>query len=758
MNQNTLFRLIGVSALTAALCSPASAQFSWDGECSTLWYDCCIVGENYENNWATEGNPSGCPPLPGPTDTVSLSGLVDSGGGQIGIAGMFQSGLFLCHAQGLSILDGDIFTSGTIFEPSTFQLNGMINLHNGATFDIGSFSTLDFRSGQIQASGKPGQTLIIGGFGTLTKTAEPAANTRLSGVPFENEGLISVPVGTLIVDAGGSSSGTIEVLGDGILYFEGGTFDLAGEVRGGGLMHFHNGTANIIGDAGNYHPINTLIGGYPAVVNFESDTSVENLTLTSSGTIGGAAELSVDDFTWISASTLLPGGIVTVQNTAQFQTGQGQLVLQRDMELFGDAFLNNVNMTMTNAEIRNYGNLELKGGSSSNIGHQACCVANSNLKNFGSISKTGAEASIISVGLSNDGGSIDVNSGILILDGQMATTGPITVNAGAELWMRNNQQSLFPQASITGEGKILFNGGIDYLEGTFDVATTEIWEGGAVEFENDATTETLNMVNGTLTGEGDFIVTGALNFAWGASVMSGDGMTRALGPVTMVYSGYLYRVLEIDNAGWTPATPPAGGMLNIPPNSGGELRGVGTLDGNVSDFAGIAPGLPSKGQPIGSLAITGNFTQYSFPPGNLKIDIDGAAHDEFIVGGSATLSGTLTVRGNPSGGQSYTILTAQNIIGTFAQVNVPPGMTVSYTPTSVVVQAAPGDPCPPDIAPTGGNGVVDVDDLLAVINAWGVCDPKETCVADIAPPTNGNGSVDVDDLLAVINGWGACDS
>ena len=82
-------------------------------------------------------------------------------------------------------------------------------------------------------------------------------------------------------------------------------------------------------------------------------------------------------------------------------------------------------------------------------------------------------------------------------------------------------------------------------------------------------------------------------------------------------------------------------------------------------------------------------------------------------------------------------------------------MTVSYTPTSVIVQAAPGDPCPADIAPTGGNGIVDVDDLLAVINAWGAC---ESCVADIAPLTNGNGTVDVDDLLLVINSWGACDS
>jgi len=62
-------------------------------------------------------------------------------------------------------------------------------------------------------------------------------------------------------------------------------------------------------------------------------------------------------------------------------------------------------------------------------------------------------------------------------------------------------------------------------------------------------------------------------------------------------------------------------------------------------------------------------------------------------------------------------------------------------------------PCTSDIAPLNGNGVVDVDDLLAVINNWGKCPiPPASCIADIT----GDDVVDVDDLLAVINGWGPC--
>ena len=61
---------------------------------------------------------------------------------------------------------------------------------------------------------------------------------------------------------------------------------------------------------------------------------------------------------------------------------------------------------------------------------------------------------------------------------------------------------------------------------------------------------------------------------------------------------------------------------------------------------------------------------------------------------------------------------------------------------------APGK-CIADIAPEGGSGNVDVDDLLLVINSWGPC---AGCAADIV----NSGMVDVDDLLAVINQWGEC--
>ena len=77
-----------------------------------------------------------------------------------------------------------------------------------------------------------------------------------------------------------------------------------------------------------------------------------------------------------------------------------------------------------------------------------------------------------------------------------------------------------------------------------------------------------------------------------------------------------------------------------------------------------------------------------------------------------------------------------------------PGTPSSYTTT---IPGPVAGPTPADIT---GDGVVDVDDLLAVINDWGDCAAPcpPPCVADIAPP-GGDCTVDVDDLLMVINNW-----
>lgn len=66
--------------------------------------------------------------------------------------------------------------------------------------------------------------------------------------------------------------------------------------------------------------------------------------------------------------------------------------------------------------------------------------------------------------------------------------------------------------------------------------------------------------------------------------------------------------------------------------------------------------------------------------------------------------------------------------------------------------------CPGDVAPLGGNGVVDIDDLVTVITTWGQSGlpngPRPR--GDTAPGANGDCLVNIDDLVQVITTWGNC--
>jgi CxxC motif-containing protein (DUF1111 family) len=64
------------------------------------------------------------------------------------------------------------------------------------------------------------------------------------------------------------------------------------------------------------------------------------------------------------------------------------------------------------------------------------------------------------------------------------------------------------------------------------------------------------------------------------------------------------------------------------------------------------------------------------------------------------------------------------------------------------------DSCEPTCGPdVNGSHGTDIDDLLAVINQWGPCNPVPSpCAADI----DANRKVDITDLLVVIGSWGPC--
>ena len=57
-----------------------------------------------------------------------------------------------------------------------------------------------------------------------------------------------------------------------------------------------------------------------------------------------------------------------------------------------------------------------------------------------------------------------------------------------------------------------------------------------------------------------------------------------------------------------------------------------------------------------------------------------------------------------------------------------------------------------DCPDTNGDGLVDVNDMLAVLESWGDCPAEGSCLGDV----NRDGVVNVNDTLMVIGRWGNC--
>jgi hypothetical protein len=140
------------------------------------------------------------------------------------------------------------------------------------------------------------------------------------------------------------------------------------------------------------------------------------------------------------------------------------------------------------------------------------------------------------------------------------------------------------------------------------------------------------------------------------------------------------------------------GLINI---QAGNVFGTKTLRGSVQSSGTITPG--DSPTLTGLLAITGAYTQNS--TGNLNISIGGLTagtqFGQLNVTSTATLNGTLNVSlingFVPNIGDSFDILSASSVTGTFATVNglcidSSESFTVTYNANDVVLTVVSG-PC-----------------------------------------------------------------
>ena len=180
----------------------------------------------------------------------------------------------------------------------------------------------------------------------------------------------------------------------------------------------------------------------------------------------------------------------------------------------------------------------------------------------------------------------------------------------------------------------------------------------------------------------------------------------------------------------------AGGVATVTLD-GGILGGSGQVNANVNNVSGAA----SPGSSPGTLTVDGNYTQGI--DGECAVEIGGAKPGQFdvlAINDDATLAGTLAVTFindfDPQIGQSFTILTATDVFGTFDVIDSCAGLSVTYNTDSVVLTiTAACAPCPWDL---DGDDVVGTGDLILLLGSWG--DPYGTA-----------------DLIELLGNWGPCD-
>jgi hypothetical protein len=117
---------------------------------------------------------------------------------------------------------------------------------------------------------------------------------------------------------------------------------------------------------------------------------------------------------------------------------------------------------------------------------------------------------------------------------------------------------------------------------------------------------------------------------------------------------------------------PATALNGLVIGQGLTLSGLGTIFGDVTNSGVVDPTL--TGFPVGALVITGNYTQTS--TGRLNVGLQSTTvYYALNVGGVATLDGDLWVCAlagfDPCQGDQFTLLTANQIVGNFANYHLP---------------------------------------------------------------------------------------
>ncbi len=520
-----------------------------------------------------------------------------------------------------------------------------------------------------------------------------------SGVPVAGENIVigtasanstddlSLAIGTLTL----SNSGDALTIPDGVVLTVSGPISNAGTIT---LAGTSTNTWLEIGSNVSLTGTGTLIlSSNPNAIwsNNSSNVLTNSSTITGGGSIGNQNMGLVNSGTIISTDSVvglnINAGAAGFSNTGTLETSKGgQLYIVGSANSFLN--YNATTNTLTGGTYTANGSSIYFFGSSSGITTLAARVTQeaggmfinltndtNALANLASITSTGVlttQVGFTQPGAFSMAGALNILPSTSFSVGSLAQIKNGALTGGQWVLDSNFNITGTPANILTNSATLTLSGGTFF--NTFD---------GSNAFANlNANKKTLRILNfahfttaGTLTNSGQMTIAKGCKLTIGGT---GTSYSQTTGKTTM--DGMLIGTASI---------------------AGGTFLGAGSITGNVALGSTTAATLSlGDAGKAAQVKVTGTYTQNS--TGTLTAAIGGTTvatqYSQLKVVGAANLSGTLKATlinaFTPTVGQTFTVLSATSVAGTFSNstiaINSSEHFAISYTATSVVLTVTAG--------------------------------------------------------------------
>ena len=595
-------------------------------------------------------------------------------------------------------LSGGTINGGTLTTASGGAMDVGTSTLNGVTISTGSTATVENNSSVTLA-------------GTLTN------NGTLALASTGNNTFIQI-TGT-VTNTGGGSITMSNQSNQNIIYGSGGTLinDTANTIQGAGVIGDTysltvNNKGTIDANVSNSLTINPSLavtntglleatsGGtllIPATVNNTGGTilstgagSVVNLA---SGTVNGGTLTTQSGGAMYVGTSILNGVTLSTGSTANVENNT-TLTLAGTINNQGNIA---VNSTGNTTYVTLSGNVNLEGGGTvtlSNQPNQNFIYATATLTNFnntiqgsgviGDGSNMPLVNQVAGTILANQSNALTINTA-----GSVTNNGTFQADSGSSLIVTSAMTNFTTPTTLTGGTYNVYSGTMQLPGNVNTNAATILLDGatGTPSLLNGSGTNALANF-ATNAAAGHFTIQNGVSLTSASSGFSNAGTMNIGATSTFTVGGSNDYVQTggttfLEHANSTLAVH-AGNSVDI---NGGTLQGFGTVQGNL-----VNAGIVHPGDGPGLLTVTGTYMQTS--AGALNIDIAGAnpgsGYSQLAVNGaSATLGGTLNLSllstFQPTNGETFVLLTSNDLIGTFATINGEHQgdvtFSVAYSPT-----------------------------------------------------------------------------